>query len=115
MRRHRVLVTGVAAAGLVALVGLAVVLVLQARANAELQAACEGLRGANAELQTACDERLALIERQHAMLTDLREQVTQATMAVAERDAEIERLRIAAAERLSVIEALSAAIEQLPR
>jgi tetratricopeptide (TPR) repeat protein/tRNA A-37 threonylcarbamoyl transferase component Bud32 len=41
VRRHRVLVTGVAAAGLVALVGLAVVLGLQARANRDLRAANE--------------------------------------------------------------------------
>jgi serine/threonine-protein kinase len=39
VKRRRVLVTSAAAAGLVALVGLAVVLLLQARANSELQAA----------------------------------------------------------------------------
>jgi serine/threonine-protein kinase len=41
VKRHRVLVTGAAAAGLAALVGLAVILVLQARANQELAAANE--------------------------------------------------------------------------
>jgi tetratricopeptide (TPR) repeat protein/tRNA A-37 threonylcarbamoyl transferase component Bud32 len=41
VKRHRVLVTSAAAAGLVALVGLAVVLGLQARANRELRAANE--------------------------------------------------------------------------
>ncbi len=41
IRRHRTLVSGTAAAALVALVGLAVVLGLQARANAELRAANE--------------------------------------------------------------------------
>jgi serine/threonine-protein kinase len=41
VKRHRVLVTSAAAAGLVALVGLALLLVLQARANSELQAANE--------------------------------------------------------------------------
>jgi serine/threonine-protein kinase len=41
VKRHRVLVTSAAAAGLVALVGLAVVLGLQARANRELHAANE--------------------------------------------------------------------------
>jgi serine/threonine-protein kinase len=39
VRHHRTLVTGAAAAGLVALVGLAVVLGLQARSNADLRAA----------------------------------------------------------------------------
>jgi tetratricopeptide (TPR) repeat protein len=41
VRRHRVLVTSAAAAGLVALVGLGLLLVQQARANDELQAANE--------------------------------------------------------------------------
>jgi serine/threonine-protein kinase len=41
VKRHRVLVTSCAAAGLVALVGLVLLLVLQARANRELQAANE--------------------------------------------------------------------------
>jgi serine/threonine-protein kinase len=41
VRRHRVLVTGAAAAGLVALAGLAVVLGVQARANRDLRAANE--------------------------------------------------------------------------
>ncbi len=41
VKRHRMLVTGAAAAGAAALVGLAVILIVQARANQELRAANE--------------------------------------------------------------------------
>jgi serine/threonine protein kinase len=52
-RRHRVLVTGVAVAGMVTLAGLAAVLFLQARSNSQLQAANKRERERFDELQEA--------------------------------------------------------------
>jgi serine/threonine-protein kinase len=70
VKRHRVLVTGAAAALLVALVGLAAVLAVQARSNRELAAANRQLEEANERERQRFDLALEAIKTFHTGVSD---------------------------------------------